>query len=101
MMGQEYHYTIQNFSFETSLLTLSAMLKPASLKFYSLSTFYIPLLLFLYYFCTYFSLFQFSLLEGILFLPARLWLYVLLESFYAFVKFYVMRLVRNEEKMIE
>jgi hypothetical protein len=54
-LSQEYLYSMQNMSFEISILTLALLIKPyETVKFYNLTTILFPSIIFCIYFYQYF-----------------------------------------------
>ena len=98
-LSQEFHYTILIFFFETTLLTFVFLLKPfETIKFVNITTFYLPSVLFGYYLIRYFGIYQFTLLEGLVFMPWRIFGYMILWLIYIFLKGYVVNGVRKFDK---
>lgn len=66
------------------------MLKPyETIRFSNFSTFYLPSALYIFYLIRYFNIYQFSMLEGLVFMPWRLLGYFLLWICYQVFKGYV------------
>lgn len=92
----DFQIALINIGFETSVLTISAQISRTS---ESLSTLYIPLISFGLNLISYLGILNFSILEGLLFLPLRMWFLIALEAFNTYVKYYVIKISREQEMM--
>lgn len=98
-LSQEYHYEILIFMLEISLLSTALLIKPyETIKFVNWTTFYLPLLIFGFYFVRYFAIYQFTLIEGFVFMPWRVLIYLLIYLCYVFIKGYILFKIKWEDK---
>ena len=98
-MTGEYLYVTNNFQFEASLLVMCLLIKPyETIRFYGLSTTYVPAVLLGMNYFSYLTIYDFTVFEGILFMPWRLLSYLFIAGVLLFVRIYVSWVVRKNEK---
>ena len=94
-LTQEYLYCVQNIAFETSVITLALLVKPyETIWFYNITAIGLPTLLILVYFGIYFFTYDFTIVEGLVFIPWRVLAYMVLTGMYVFVKVYIAMKIR-------
>ena len=101
-LTQKHLSFVQRVLTQTCIITMALMVKPyETVSFYDLSSTACPAILVICAYWIYFHAYQFSVLEGLIFMPWQYLLCLACLLLYTFIKVYIALKIRNQVQTID